>query len=266
MGKSGGGTTVQKTEPPAYAIPYHKSLLNRAGSVANTPYTPYPYARIADFAPEQQEGLQMTADRARAGSPVMNAAKTNLQDTLQGKYLDSNPYVDSMVKRSQDNVLTNYGAQLGRNFGNSGVNEVVSKAAMDAGNAVRYQNYGDERNRQMQANLFAPSAAAADYADSQALMGVGDVYQGQQQNLLNFGYDEFQKAMNYPYQQLGTLSSALNATGGFGQQTGPNPYQSSRAAGALGGAASGAAIGSMFGPGYGTAIGAGIGGLAGLLM
>ena len=266
MGSSGSGTTVNKTEPPAYAIPYHESLLRRAGGVAGQPYTPYPYARIADFSPEQEEGLQATANRARAGSPVMQAAQGNLTDTLQGKYLDSNPYVDSMVKRSQDDVLTRYGAQLGRNFGNSGVNETVSRAAMDAGNAVRYANYGDERNRQMQANLFAPSAAAADYADAQALMGVGDVRQGQQQNLLNFGYDEFQRAMGYPYQQLDTLSSALNATGGFGTQTAPNPYQSSKAAGALGGAASGAAIGSMFGPGYGTAIGAGVGGLAGLLL
>jgi hypothetical protein len=205
MGSSGGGTTVQKTEPPAYAIPYHQQLMQRAGNVTSQPYQPYPGARIADFTPEQQAGMNLTTQRALQGSPVMQAAQGNLQDTLQGKYLDSNPYIDQMVNRTQQDVMTNWGAQLGKNFGNTGVQEVVGRALGDSSNAVRYQNYNDERTRQMQANLFAPQAASADYQDMQALMGVGDVRQQQQQNLLNMPFEEWARAQQFPYDQLGAL-------------------------------------------------------------
>lgn len=256
MGSSGGSTQQTSNAPPSYAIPTHQASLGLANTVANTPYSPYPYAQIAGFTPEQQTGMALTSQRALQGSPVGNAAQAEATKTLQGEYLNpQNSAYQNALNYGQRQVMKNYGAQLGANFGNSGVNQEVGEGMGNVSGAL----YDAERNRMTQQAAMAPSLAGMDYTDLQALLGVGDVKQGQQQQLLDLGRNEYQTALNWPMtSRMQPLLNAIGGTGGYGTTTSPNPYQSSRAASAAAGALAGASTGN---PWLALA-----GGAAGLLM
>lgn len=263
MGTSGNPTQTTTAAPPSYAIPYHQQALSGAADIAATPYNPYPYAQVAGFTPGQISGMADTTQRGIEGSAVGNAAQADATRTLQGGYLnpETNPALRGAIDYGQNQIMKNYGGQLGRNFGNSGVNQEVGESAGRLSSGL----YDQERNRMMQTQLNAPNLANMDYTDLQARLGVGDVQQAQQQQLLNLGRSEWDQALNYPRQNLQTLLGAVQGTAGpYGTQTSPNPYQSSRAANALGGAGTGAAIGSMMGDYAGW--GALLGGAGGLLM
>jgi hypothetical protein len=161
----------------------------------------------------------MTEQRALSGSPVMNASKTNLTSTLNGDYLDitKNPAWDPMQKAITDSYSRGVAAQTdgaaarSNNLGSSGYREQVATNQRALGESLSSAAgglYNSERGRQMQANLFAPQAAAADYADASALMDVGGAYQGQQQ-----------KEMDWPYKQLDVMGGALGAGGRYGTTT-----------------------------------------------
>ena len=112
--------------------------------------------------------------------------------------------------------------------------------------------------------MYAPGLVNANNA---ALQAGGAQQQQLNQSLNDLGYNEFQTALGFPYQQLNTLGSALGASSGYGSTTGPNPYQKNGLAAGLGGAAAGAGIASaipaLAATPYGVPIAAGLGLLAG---
>jgi hypothetical protein len=254
--------------PPGYAVPYHQQALSGAAGIADTPYNPYPYAQIAGFTPGQVSGMADTTQRGMQGSAVGNAAQADATKTLQGQYLDpsNNSALSGAIDYGQNQIMKNYGGQLGRNFGNSGVNQEVGESAGRLSSGL----YDQERNRMMQTQQNAPNLANMDYTDLQARLGVGDVQQAHEQQKLNLGRNEWDQALNYPRQNLQTMLGAIQGTAGpYGTQTAPNPYQSNSAANALGGGLTGAALGSYVGNGSGgnyAGWGAGLGALGGLLM
>ncbi len=281
MGSGGGGEQTQTSsrELPSWALGAAQGSLAQSNAAAWRD-NPYPNQQISPLNAQQTQGLQMAQDRAIAGSPVMNAAQTNLTDTLNGKYLDigTNPAWNPMAQRITDAYSTGtaaqtdaaaaranafggtaYGEQLGYN--QRGLGDSLAAAAGDL--------YNQERGRQMQANLFAPQAAQADYQDAQALLGVGDTYRQYNQDLLNNNYQNAYQAADWPYKRAEWFNNQIaGLTGGSGTQssTGPNPYQPNKTAGALGGAMSGAAAGAMIGApigGVGAVPGALVGGLLG---
>lgn len=271
-------TTISKSEPPEYVKPYSIEMMNRAGELSNRPFQTYGGQRIADMTPYQMMGLDMTAQRALSGSPVMNAAQGSLQNTLAGGYMspDSNPYMASMASAIGDQFNRTVGAQnasLMRTqgaFGNTGLSE---KMSMDNGQLAGQltnlygQNYSAERQRQMQAAQLSPQMAAADYQDAQNLIGAGDAYRTYHQDLLNQGFADWQAAQNGPYQQLDVLANAIRTSmggGGTSTSTAPNPYQGSRMASMIGGGLAGYGIGQM--QGWNPYMSAGLGAVGGGLL
>jgi hypothetical protein len=73
------------------------------------------------------------------------------QDTLGGKYLNNNPYIDQMAQQSQDAALKS----VNQRFAASGMSEGMStpyasaagSSVADANNTLRYGAYKDELNR-----------------------------------------------------------------------------------------------------------------------
>lgn len=124
--------------------------------------------------------------------------------------------------------------------------------------------------QQLQAAGMIPGLSQAGYANAQALLGIGDAIQGQNQGRLDLAYQDWLGGQNYPYQQLDVMGNAIRTLmggGGTTTQTGPNPYQRNSTASALGGAAAGAGLASTLGvtgP-WGLAAGAGLGLLGGML-
>jgi len=252
-GKSGGKTQTTTNSPPAHVQPYSQDYLAQAQGVANQPYQPYGGARVADFTPSQNLGFGMSLANAMGSFGAGQDANRTLQDTINGKYLtaDSNPYLSGAV----DTALGKAGSAVnnqfsGNNYGSSGHEEWLGRSLANTALPFYSQNYQNERNNQLQASMYAPGLSSSNIA---AMQAGGLQQQGLNQQLNDVGYNEYLQALGFPYQQLNTMGGAIaNASGNYGSQTGPNPYQTNRLGAGLGGAATAAGLASLFGASGGT--------------
>lgn len=281
MSGGGGGKTMTnstKVELPSWADANAQRGVGIATQLAQQDYPQYQGMRIAPFSPEQEMGLQQTTNRALSGSPVTQNANTLASDTLAGKYIDpaTNPAWQSGSKAMADAYRT--GTASTRNaafskanaFGsdNSAFNQYAGMQDQAFGNSLGNlwgSIYNQERGLQNSALGMSPGLANADYNDYQKLIGVGDARRGYAQDLANLSMQDFYGQQNYGWDQLNRLAglqSAFLGNSGSTTSTGPNPYQTSPIAGALGGGltgyAAGAAMGSGLGP-WGALLGAGLG-------
>jgi len=224
---SGGTETVQTQNFPDWATPYAQNYLGFAQQVADTPYTPYTGATVAQMNPYQTGALDAIAQRAYQGSPVSNAAAGELTKTLQGGYLNANPYLDQQIDLASRDVMRNMDVLNARSgsFGNSGIQEVTARSLGDIATNMRGQNYQAERGRMQGAIGMAPTIANQDYVDAGQLLNAGGAYQQQQQANLSDAYGRFREARDYPQQQLATLGKGLGMNyGSSTTQPGANPF------------------------------------------
>lgn len=118
MGKGSGGqtTTVQKADPWVGIQPALGQLYNGALSNFNGPGQQYfPGSTVADPSSNTQLAQQLGVQRALSGSPVMGAANSQAQQTLDGNYLwngQASPGLTSFANQ-QGNTATNGLARLG---------------------------------------------------------------------------------------------------------------------------------------------------------
>jgi len=279
-GSSGGKNLTQSTkvELPSWYEPTAQGAIGAATQLAQTPQAQYGGSRIAPFSPEQEIALQGTTDRALAGSPSIAPAERMATDTLQGKYLDptTNPIWAPMTQRLSDAYRMGTAAQTDSSFSranafgdNSAYQQTVGqnqRAYGDTLAGLAGDLYGRERGYQMQAAGMAPALSEAGYGDCRALAGVGDVRRQYTQDVANMDYEDFLNAQNYGWNQLNRLGGTANTfLGNSGQttQTGPNPYQSSPFASAIGTGMLGYGAGSMLAGMGGSALGNGAGSFAG---
>lgn len=247
----GGGESTQvvrtNSDPWAGQQPY----LLQGFSEANRLYGANRQA--IPFNPATQAGLRLTEDRALRGSPVVGAANTLASDTIGGKYLQNNPYIDQMAAQAAQDVAGQINSTFSRfnRTGSPAHSEAMARGVASATIPMRAQQYDNERARQMQASLFAPTLAAQDYTDASALMNVGGMREAKAAEMRDM-----------PYQNLGNFLGMVQGNYG-GQQTSQQPVYSNRAAGALGGGIAG--LGLSQGLGFSPWLGAGLGGLVGLL-
>src|SRR5512139_129205 len=239
-------TVTQKTEPPAYMTPYAKALLSGGSQIASQEYQPYPGMTVAPLTPEHQAALYMGSQQATQGSPVQNAADWNMTNTLYGGYFD-NPYLANQISLAQQEAAPaiGYMGREGGSYGNTGVNQAWTDTMGDIAQNMRFQNYDAERNRQMQAAQLAPELAQAGRADTQMLMGLGDIKRAYQQQLIDDAQGKWDEANNWPYSQYDWFANVLRGAGfgtygtGASSTTQPNPNQSSGLANLIGGGMAG---------------------------
>jgi hypothetical protein len=235
----GSDTTTTSQSIPDWMRPYAENYMQASTQVANLPYQSYGGQTTAQLNPYQTAGYNAQAQRAIQGSGVNDAASGQLQDTLNGKYLNNNPYLDQTINAAQSDAIRGYNqsivpsqnAAMARSgsFGNSGIQQSIDNQNHDfgqtlgnIGSTIRANDYGNERSRQMSAIGMAPSIANQDYVDASALQNAGQGFQSQEQKNLTDQYGRFQEANNYPQTQLNTLGKGLGFN--FGQNsssTGP---------------------------------------------
>ena len=215
-GSGGGSTTVQSI--PDELKPLASAYSNKAINLSNQGFTPYAGQRYADLNTTQQLGIGMVQDRALNGSQTMNNAESQL-NTMMGS--GTNPYLDQMVSKAQQSVLGNANAAGARSgsFGNSGIAETAAKQMGDVATNMYGQQYNADQGRRMQAIGMAPTFGNASYQDAQQLMNAGQVMQDQQQQNLDFNYNQFQDASNLPYKQLAAMSGVFNSNLGGKSET-----------------------------------------------
>ncbi len=135
--------------------------------------------QFVGFAPETELALAQRTDRAIEGNPLLNLAQQQTADTISGNYLGpSNPYLeqlqDSVMSTVMPGVDSRFNMASGR-FGSPLHAEALGRGASRAMAPYLFNEYGNERNRMMQATQLAPSLAREDYFDMAQLGMVGDM-------------------------------------------------------------------------------------------
>jgi hypothetical protein len=224
---SGGSDTVTQQNFPDWAVPYAQNYLQRSQQVADMPYQAYGGQTVAGLNPYQTAGYNAMAQRAMQGSPVSDAASSELTRTLSGGYLNNNPYLDQLVDQSSRDVMRNMDVLQARSgsFGNSGVYQNTAQELGDVSARIRGTDYANERQRMVSSIGLAPTIANQDYTDAQQLLAAGQGFRGFEQQNLDDQYRRFQEAQNYPQQQLATLGRGLGLNYGSSSTVpGQNPW------------------------------------------
>lgn len=280
-------TTTQTQEAPEFLQPGLEFAAGEAQrQFEQGPQQFFPGSTVVPFSGQTEQALQLTEQRALAGSPLVSAAQTTAQDIIQGRQI--NPFLSGAVQSAiapigqqfQEQILPDIRssfASLGRSGG--GREEAALQNAIrgfgrgvgEIGGQLAFGAAESEANRQLTATQLAPGLANQDFADINRLLGVGQTRESLERAQLQEEISRFQFEQQAPGAGLNQLIAQLTGLGGgLGtasiQQPGvaqPSKFLTG-GGGALSGAATGAAIGSIV-PGIGTAIGAGVGGTIGLL-
>ena len=276
MGKKGGGgstTTVQKADPWAGQQPYlldifqqAQQLYNAGGMAPNY----YPGQTVADQSKWTQDALQMQADRAQNGSPLIDNASNAMNNITTGQALagnqglntlnqlsqEDNPYVDELYNRANQQAQSaingnfssagRYGsgahaaasADAANNLANEMYSTLWDKRADAAASAGQLYNTGI--GQQVVAGQTGQQLANQAYTDAEALSQAGGMMDDYNQQLINadidrYNYDQ-QKALlalqNYNNLIQGSYGGTTTTTG---QQSSSGSKLGNVAAGALAG-------------------------------
>lgn len=232
-------TSQSSSNPWGPQQPYLKDVFGQAQSQFNK----------GPMSQTTQQGLDLLTQRATDPNGAIAGASRMIGDTVNGAYLNSNPYVDKMFNSAADSV-----GQQFRNNTMPGLNGAFSKggrlgstayanAANSAANSygttlnnlatnIYGQNYANERNNQMQAAGMAPQIGAA---DARMLMEAGQF----QDNAPWQNIARYKDAVGGNY---GGTSSGTNTGMQMTSQGGPSLFQQ-----LLGGGMSAAGLAGMLG-------------------
>ena len=281
-------TNINQTQPWGGQSPYLMYGFDQAKNNYLNPAQYYPGQTYVPFSPQTETGLGMMQNRALQGSPVNQAASGMLTNTLNGGFLNNNPYLDAMYNQAAGSMTRNFrdavqpgidsqmvgagrfGSGAWSNLRDSANQQLATGLGGMAANL--YGNaYGQERQNQMQALQMAPSIANQEYYDAGQMLNAGNMVQQQAGNVLQSDLDRWNYNANLPQQNLQSYMG--NVTGNYGQssqgsQTSPL-YQAPAWQGALGGGLAGYGLSqglnqADLGFNINPWLGAGLGGLLGL--
>ena len=263
---------------------YLKNLFSRANTLYGTGGPQYfDGSTVADLSPQTNEALTGLFDRGMGGSPLNQAASTQLESTINGDFLNNNPYLDQMYDRASSAVTRSFNdVQV------PGMNAVFAKSGRTGSglhaNAYDMQldnlgrtleglsaniyggDYANERQRMLQASALAPEVAAQDYTDMNAALQAGSIRDAQNQAKLTDDVNRFNFNQMRPYENLNRYASYIGGSYGQTGQT-ESPLYENNAGQAIGGALAGFGLGnSLFPGGFGGVSGGTLGAIGGGLL
>jgi hypothetical protein len=162
---------------------------------------------LQGIAGDIQSQLSGLASAAFGPNPGLSAANGYAQDVLGGKYLNSNPMTDAMVRQGEQdagNAVNSTFSQYGRTGGGNHAMD-LARGVAQAGNAIRFGQYNQERQNQQQAAGMLPGLTAAQFAGVPAYLSAA------------------QTAGQLPYAGLGPLASMGGLWAGQGTTTSTQP-------------------------------------------
>lgn len=202
FGGGGNDHTTTTVEPPAWVRP----LIEGAGhDIINTVHgNAGNLQNLSNSLSGMLPGLQsqvMDPTHLQGGFNYAN-------DVLSGHYLgQDNPYLNQMVQQTGQNVGNQVNATFsaaGRTGGGAN-QQLLTKGLADSENALRYQNYSNERNNQTQAAALLPGLQQAQTSGINSLLGA------------------YQTAGQLPYYGAQTLSGLGSLFGGYSNTRAENP-------------------------------------------
>ena len=194
-----------------------------------------------------QTGLQALEQRASMGSPLTGAAQGQLQNTIQGGYLQGNPFFQGAIQPAAQAAESKFLSSLGNigsaaskagRYGSGAMNTMTqgasgqfAKTLADTAGALAYENYAAERARQQAATMAAPVMAQADYGDIQNMLKAGQLREGYTAAQQQADINKFNFLQNQPQVNLSNFLGGVygNPLGRMqqpaGVQAGPSGFQ-----------------------------------------
>ena len=206
-------------EPIKYTMSEARKLYDAPGP------SYFPQSTVAGFSPEQQQAQQLGAARATGGNQTMDMAEGYNQDVLSGKYLED-PNDGMMFNNIMQKVMPRvnstfsgagrYGSNLNMDTAARGLTEAYAPYATQ----IRQYGLG-----QMDAAANrAPSFAANDFTDINALNTIGQQKQEMGQNERTDAVNRFNYYQDLPSNKLAQYSGFIGGNYG-GTNTSSTPYQ-----------------------------------------
>lgn len=247
-GGGGGGNTTTRTEPPKYQLPYLQQGLASSQDLYQQQTRQGGPTTVAPFSGDTQAAMGQVRDLAGGSTGITANANTLANATLNGDYLNNNPYLDQTFNRAAMQTQGQLASQFAGSGRNVGASEGLrSQQLNDLATGIYGGAYDAERNRQQQVLGMSPQLEQANYTGSNALLGIG----AQQENLNQQYIDAPGKSLDQYLQRV---------SGNYGQ-TQISPNTQNRGAGILGGAMLGSQLGGQYGyGGYGALAGGLLGG------
>ena len=232
MGSIGGnasqGSSQQSSEPWKGQQPYLKDIYRRAAGMKGDEWSYYPDSTVAGQDPATTEAYGMVEDRARAGSPLVDAAQQETLSTIRGDRFNSNPYLDATYDKAaagatrafNRTVLPNLESRFaGGNRLNSGgyqnsLREAGRGLASELGGMatdIYGQDYARERGAQLNATQNAVPLSEADYLGAEHLGQVGAGRQSYAQSVIDDLVSRFEFNQQSPYNAAARYSSLIGA-------------------------------------------------------
>tara|TARA_A100001388_G_C28644246_1_gene438625 strand:- start:74 stop:778 length:705 start_codon:yes stop_codon:yes gene_type:complete len=230
-GGSSGGTTTQQRTPYAPTEPALAQIISEAGQLYGQG------AGATGYVAPTQQTLTGLAQQEALGT----AAQQQLASTLSGQYL--NPFLQPLLQKTAGDIATSVNQQFtgaGRTPGSPMSQQQIVSQVAQAALPLAFQEYGQERQRQLGIASRAPS-----------LIQTG----AQLENIQR-------QAQLAPAQALQQYAGFVNPIAtGLPTTIGSSQVQANPFSTALGGAL----VGGQFGGGAGALLGGGLGLLGGLL-
>lgn len=220
----------------------------QAGQLSNTNLSPYmnPYTQsvINSTLPIMQQNLALSQNQNQNQANAAGAFGGSRMGVQQG--VTQAQGAQSMAQMAAQLNQSNYG-------------QAQAAAQSDIGTNLQAQ-LANQSAQQNQAGLNLQAAGGLGVLGQQAQlsqarnfteqMTAGTAEEQQQQNDINANLAQYQQALQYPYQQLGVLQSALGMTPYGQSSTGQSTTQTQTAANPFGAALGGlSSLGSLFGSG-----------------
>lgn len=232
-------SSTSTSAPWSEQSPYLTYGFEQAKQNYQNPLQYYPNQTYVDPSQYTNQGLDIL------GSPNQNitAAQDQNLSTINGDYLNSNPYLQQAIDSASQGTIRNYNQAVipgiqsqfsgaGR-FGSGAQKSVQDQANYTLGqnlsnisSNMSYQNYNNERQNQMSAVNQAPTIGNA---QAQNYLTAGQAQEGYGQNQINDAINRFNFNQNEPNQRLQTYLDSINGNYGgttTGTQANPN-YQTS---------------------------------------
>lgn len=172
MSKGGGKTvqTYQNTGPWDSQRDHLQALFARGEAQSYKP-------RVAPQSIYTQQAIQDRAAEGQDPNSLTNRGQAQLGDTISGKYLGANPYLDATVNRAMGQTKAAVNANFqGDNHGSSAHQEWLTNKLSDTAFPYYMNNYESERGRQLNASLAAPQMAEARLGQTQRAGEMTDTY------------------------------------------------------------------------------------------
>jgi hypothetical protein len=226
-----------------FANPYEHFQANQGNNpnqYFSTPNQPgfFPGQITTPFAPETEQALQGTAQRATGADPLLEAGRQNALNTIQGDYTGAvNPQLDQVFSAISNRVTPAVQSrfELAGRGGSGAESGEATRIMADAFAPYAYKDYRSERDAQNQMSLTAPGQfAGQDYANLAALSGVGATREGKTAEGTQEAVQRFNFSQEEDLRRLQQLAAFGGGAGGSSTQTTSQPFFSNPAQSALG--------------------------------